>query len=154
MLSGKAIVITGSTSGVGFATARAAQAAGAKVFIHGPTADAVEAASRALGGVPVDTVRQNLDAIMEKLSALHLPVFVAGMEANRALGPDYVAAFDALYPALAKKYGATLYPFFLDGVAMDQKLNQPDLLHPNAAGVAVIVGKMLPAITAWLGKLA
>ena len=75
------------------------------------------------------------------------------MKANRGLGADYAAAFDALYPALASKYDATLYPFFLDGVALDPQLTQADLLHPNAAGVAVIVKRMLPALTAWLGKL-
>jgi acyl-CoA thioesterase-1 len=107
-----------------------------------------------LQGVPVDSVRQNLDAIMDKLVAQKLPVFIAGMQANRGLGADYVAQFDALYPALAKKYGAPLYPFFLDGVALDPKLNQPDLMHPNAAGVAVIVEKLRPALMAWLAKLA
>ncbi|HTJ57714.1 MAG TPA: arylesterase [Devosiaceae bacterium] len=106
-----------------------------------------------LQGIAVDTIRQNLDAIMNKLTAHELPVFVAGMEANRALGPDYVKAFDAIYPELAGKYGATLYPFFLDGVALDPKLNQADGIHPNAAGVKVIVERMLPAFTAWLAQL-
>jgi acyl-CoA thioesterase-1 len=106
-----------------------------------------------LQGVPVDTVRQNLDAIMDKLVDQKLPVFIAGMQANRGLGADYVAQFDALYPALAKHYGAPLYPFFLDGVALEPKLNQPDLMHPNAAGVAVIVEKLRPALMAWLAKL-
>jgi len=106
-----------------------------------------------LEGLPVDTIRANLEAIMEKLAAQHLPVFIAGMKANRGLGADYVAAFDGLYPALARKYGATLYPFFLDGVALDPALNQADMIHPNAKGVALIVARMLPAFTAWLGKL-
>ena len=106
-----------------------------------------------LQGVPVETIRQNLDAILEKLVAAKLPVFMAGMKANRGLGADYVSAFDALYPALAQKHGATLYPFFLDGVALDQDLIQADMLHPNAKGVAVIVEKMLPALSAWLGKV-
>ena len=107
-----------------------------------------------LQGVPVDTVRQDLDAIMDKLKAAGLPVFIAGMKANRGLGADYTTAFDALYPALAEKYGATLYPFYLDGVALDPKLNQPDMIHPNAKGVAVIVRKLLPSFTARLAKLA
>ena len=106
-----------------------------------------------LQGIPVATIRQNLDAILQRLSAAKLPVFMAGMKANPGLGADYVAAFDALYPALAQKYGATLYPFFLDGVASDRSLNQPDMLHPNARGVAVIVEKMQPMISAWLAKL-
>ena len=106
-----------------------------------------------LQGIPVATVQHNLDAIMQKLAAAHLPAYIAGMKANRGLGDDYTAAFDGLYPALAQKYGATLYPFYLDGVATDPNLNQPDLLHPNATGVAVIVGKMLPSFNAWLAKL-
>ncbi len=68
------------------------------------------------------------------------------MLAPRNLGPDYAAAFDAIYPDLAEKYGAILYPFFLDGVAADPKLNQRDGLHPTAAGVDVIVAKILPAV--------
>jgi acyl-CoA thioesterase-1 len=107
-----------------------------------------------LEGVPVETIRRNLEAILATLAARKLPVFLAGMKANRSLGSDYVTAFDALYPALARTYGATLYPFFLDGVALDPKLNQGDLMHPNAAGVALIVKAMLPAFMAWLAKLA
>lgn len=107
-----------------------------------------------LQGVPVDTVRQNLEAILSALSARKLPVFLAGMEANRGLGADYAAAFDALYPALAQKYGATLYPFFLDGVALDPGLNQADMLHPNAKGVGAIVSRMAPPLIAWVTRLA
>ncbi|MBN9058391.1 MAG: arylesterase, partial [Rhizobiales bacterium] len=62
------------------------------------------------------------------------------------LGPDYAKRFDGLYPDLAAKHGAMLYPFFLDGVAAEQTLLQADGMHPNAAGVAVIVEKILPAV--------
>jgi acyl-CoA thioesterase-1 len=106
-----------------------------------------------LQGLPVDTVQQNLDAIMQRLAAAQLPVFIAGMRANPGLGADYAIAFDAVYPALSQKYGAALYPFYLDGVAGDQSLNQPDMLHPNASGVAAIVARMVPSLTAWLAKL-
>jgi acyl-CoA thioesterase-1 len=106
-----------------------------------------------LQGLPVANVAANLDAIMQKLKAANLPVFITGMQANRGLGADYATAFDALYPALAAKYRAALYPFYLDGVALDPKLNQADGIHPNAAGVAVIVARMLPALKTWLGKL-
>ena len=61
-------------------------------------------------------------------------------------------AFDAVYPALAEQYGAVLYPFYLDGVAGDPKLNQPDGLHPTAAGVEVIVGRILPKVEELLGR--
>jgi acyl-CoA thioesterase-1 len=66
--------------------------------------------------------------------------------ADRGLGPDYVSTFDALYPALAKQYGALLYPFFLDGVALDPKLNQADMQHPNSEGVKRIVARIFPYV--------
>jgi acyl-CoA thioesterase-1 len=68
------------------------------------------------------------------------------MLAPRNMGADYARAFDPMYPELAKTYGAALYPFFLDGVATNAKLNQGDGLHPTAAGVDVIVAKILPQV--------
>lgn len=106
-----------------------------------------------LQGVPVETIQSNLDAIMAKLAEQRVPVFIAGMQANRALGDDYVKAFDAMYPLLAKKYGATLYPFYLDGVALDPKLNQADLIHPNAEGVKKIVANIVPTFSVWANQL-
>ena len=66
------------------------------------------------------------------------------------MGPNTIAPFAAIYPALAKAYDVPLYPFFLDGVAGDPKLNQPDGLHPRAEGVEVIVRKILPSVEALL----
>jgi acyl-CoA thioesterase-1 len=103
-------------------------------------------ANDSLRGVDPQLTRGALEAMLERLKARHIPVLVAGMLAPRNMGPEYGAAFDAIYPDLAKKYGAILYPFFLDGVAADPKLNQRDGLHPTAAGVDVIVAKMLPAV--------
>jgi acyl-CoA thioesterase-1 len=103
-------------------------------------------ANDALRGVDPKLTRGALEAMLERLEARHIPVLLAGMLAPRNMGPDYGAEFDAIYPDLAKKYGAILYPFFLDGVAADPKLNQRDGLHPSAAGVDVIVAKMLPAV--------
>jgi len=88
----------------------------------------------------------NLGAILARLKERKIPVLLAGMKAPRNLGPEYEAAFNGAWPALAKRYGAVLYPFFLDGVALDPALNQPDLIHPNAAGVAVIVERILPYV--------
>jgi acyl-CoA thioesterase-1 len=68
------------------------------------------------------------------------------------MGAEYGRAFDAIYPDLAKAYGAILYPFFLDGVATEPKLNQRDGLHPTAAGVDVIVDKILPAVERLLAR--
>jgi acyl-CoA thioesterase-1 len=103
-------------------------------------------ANDALRGVDPRLTRNALEAMLERLAARHIPVLLAGMRAPRNLGPEYGAAFDAIYPDLAKKYGAILYPFFLDGIAVDPKLNQRDGLHPTAAGVDVIVAKILPDV--------
>jgi len=74
------------------------------------------------------------------------------MRAAPNLGAEYDREFDAIYPALAEEYGAVLYPFFLEGVAGDPKLNQPDGLHPTAAGVAAIVAGILPSVEDVLGR--
>jgi acyl-CoA thioesterase I len=100
----------------------------------------------ALRGLDVAQTQANLDALLVKLKGKGLTVMLAGMKAPRNLGPEYVAAFDAIYPALAKKHGVLLYPFFLDGVAADLKLNQADGIHPNEAGTQIIVTRMLPFV--------
>jgi acyl-CoA thioesterase-1 len=68
-------------------------------------------------------------------------------------GSDYAARFNAIYPELAKSFGVPLYPFFLEGVAADPKLNQPDGLHPTAEGVEMIVKNILPSVEALLGAI-
>jgi acyl-CoA thioesterase-1 len=99
-----------------------------------------------LRGLPPERTKTALAAILEKAKAAHLPTLIAGMRAAPNLGPEYVHAFDAIFPALAGAYGALFYPFFLDGVAGDPKLNQLDGLHPTAAGAAVIVNRILPSV--------
>lgn len=99
-----------------------------------------------LRGLPPEQTEKNLRAIMTRLRAAKLPVLLAGMGAQRNLGPEYVKAFDSIYPRLAKEYGALYYPFVLEGVALKRELNQADGMHPNPAGVKVIVGKMLPLV--------
>ena len=94
----------------------------------------------------------NLDAILDKLAARHIPVLLAGMYAPRNLGRDYDQSFDAVFPDLARKHGVALYPFFLDGVATDPALNQQDGIHPNATGVDVIVAKIMPYVTRLLDQ--
>jgi acyl-CoA thioesterase I len=101
-------------------------------------------ANDALRGIDPAQARANLDAILKRLAARKLPVLLAGMRAPPNLGADYTKAFDAIYPDLAAAYGTVFYPFFLDGVAAERSLNQGDGLHPTAAGVDVIVGKILP----------
>jgi acyl-CoA thioesterase I len=87
---------------------------------------------------------------MAQLKARGIKVMILGMRAAPNLGPDYQKAYDAIFPDLAQKYGAPLYPFFLDGVAGDRGLNQPDGLHPTAAGVDRIVARIAPAVEAFL----
>lgn len=99
-----------------------------------------------LRGTPPAQTEKNLRAILDRLKAAHIPVLLTGMKAQRNLGPDYVAAFDGIYPRLAKDYGMLFYPFLLDGVAMNPKLNQGDGMHPNPAGVKIIVAKILPLV--------
>lgn len=109
-------------------------------------------ANDALRGLPPEQAQQALDDILAKLQQRKLPVLLLGMKAPPNLGPDYVAKFDAMYPALAAKYNVALYPFYLDGVAAVAKLNQADAMHPNAAGVDEIVKRLLPFVEALLAQ--
>lgn len=99
-----------------------------------------------LRGLPVDAARANLDMILAELRRRKIPVLLAGMRAAPNMGADYARAFEGMYPALARKYGASFYPFFLDGVAGQRLLIQGDGLHPNARGVAIIVRRIAPAV--------
>lgn len=110
-------------------------------------------ANDALQGLPPDGTKAALAAIIEKVQAKGLPVLLAGMEAPRNLGKDYVAAFAAIYPDLAAQYGVGLYPFFLEGAALNLRLMQKDGLHPNGKGVAVIVERIMPKVEMLLGAV-
>jgi acyl-CoA thioesterase I len=101
-------------------------------------------ANDALRGIDPAKTEIALDGILTELQKRKLPVLLTGMLAPRNLGPDYGAAFDAIFPRLAQKHGVLFYPFFLDGVAADPALNQPDGLHPNSKGVDMIVSRILP----------
>lgn len=103
-------------------------------------------ANDALRGIDPKLTKTALDRILSKLNDRHIAVMLAGMQAPHNMGPDYVRSFDAIYPALASTHSVVFYPFFLDGVATDPKLNQGDGLHPNAAGVDVIVARILPRV--------
>ena len=103
-------------------------------------------ANDALRAIDPALVRSNLDRLLAALAERRLPVLLAGMLAPRNLGRDYGARFDAIYPELALRHGAILYPFLLEGVATVAALNQTDGIHPNAAGVEVIVGRFLPSV--------
>ena len=100
----------------------------------------------ALRGLEPSLTERNLTAILGKLKAAHIPVLLLGMMAPRNYGPEYAKAFDPIYPRLAQKFGVLFYPFVLDGVALDPKLNQADGIHPNPAGVKIVVANMMPYV--------
>jgi len=105
-------------------------------------------ANDALRGLDTDLTKKSLDTILRKLKERHIAVLLAGMEAPRNMGPDFVRSFDGIFPALASTHAVGFYPFFLEGVAGDPKLNQGDGLHPTAAGVDMIVARILPKVEA------
>ena len=111
-------------------------------------------ANDGMRGLDPDLTRDNLDRIITRIRETGARVLLAGMVAPPNLGTEYGKKLNALYPALAKKHGTTFYPFFLEGVAMDPALNQQDGIHPTGMGVAVIVGKMLPAVIDSLAEAA
>jgi acyl-CoA thioesterase-1 len=100
----------------------------------------------ALRGLDPAAMEANLDAILTSLAAKDIPAVLAGMLAPPNLGRAYGEAFQAVYPRLAKRHGVVFYPFFLDGVAAQPALNQPDGIHPNPAGVRVIVERFTPYV--------
>ena len=104
-----------------------------------------------LRGLPVAETRDNLDAILTELGQRQIPVLLMGMLAPPNLGSDYARAFNAIYPALARKHGAALVPFFLQAVIDKPELRQADRIHPTKQGIeelvaatAVDVAKALP----------
>jgi acyl-CoA thioesterase-1 len=105
-----------------------------------------------LRALPPEQMEENLDAIVGRLQAEDVPVLLAGMRAPPNLGRSYGEAFEAVFPRVAERNDVPLYPFFLDGVAGDPALNQGDGIHPTAKGVAVIVERILPAVTEWLDQ--
>jgi acyl-CoA thioesterase-1 len=106
-----------------------------------------------LRGVDPKVTRKALGAIVTKLQARNVAILLCGMKAAPNMGADYVREFDAIYPALASTHGVVFYPFFLEGVAADRSLNQPDGLHPTAAGVDVIVERILPKVEELVGRV-
>jgi acyl-CoA thioesterase-1 len=110
-------------------------------------------ANDALRGTDPKVTRAALTDILARLKARKVAVLLCGMLAPPNYGSDYSARFNAIYPDLAKSFGVPLYPFFLEGVAADTRLNQADGLHPTAEGVDVIVKNILPTVEAFLGAI-
>lgn len=110
-------------------------------------------ANDALRGTDPAVTRSALTDILTRLKARKIAVLLCGMVAPPNYGREYAAKFNAIYPELSKSFDVPLYPFFLDGVAADAKLNQADGLHPTAEGVDVIVKNILPMVEALLGTI-
>ncbi|HEY2137991.1 MAG TPA: arylesterase [Xanthobacteraceae bacterium] len=109
-------------------------------------------ANDALRGLDPSVPRTALDTMLRQLKARGIPVLLCGMLSPPNLGADYARAFNAIYPDLAKTYEAVFYPFFLEGVVANRKLNQGDGLHPTAAGVDVIVANIMPKVEELIGR--
>jgi acyl-CoA thioesterase-1 len=110
-------------------------------------------ANDALRGLDPKVTREALSDILTRLKARKIAVLLCGMVAPPNYGSDYAARFNAIYPDLAASFGVPLYPFFLEGVAADAKLNQADGMHPTPEGVDVIVKNILPSVEALVGAL-
>jgi acyl-CoA thioesterase-1 len=107
-------------------------------------------ANDAMRGIDPDLTRAALTDIVQRLKVRKIAVMLCGMLAPPNFGADYGARFNSIYPDLAKQFDVPLYPFFLDGVAADAKLNQADGIHPTAEGVDIVVNNMLPTVEAFL----
>ena len=103
-----------------------------------------------LRGISPDQTRANLESILKELSQRELPVLLMGMRAPPNYGPEYQQAFDALYPQLAKQFGAALYPFFLESIYERPELNMADRIHPTAEGIEVLVSATVDTVVAAL----
>ncbi len=110
-------------------------------------------ANDALRGIDPALTRSALSDIISRLKARGIVVLLCGMVAPPNYGHDYADRFNAIYPELSKSFDVPLYPFFLDGVAADAKLNQADGIHPTAQGVDIIVHNILPTVEALLGTI-
>jgi acyl-CoA thioesterase-1 len=102
--------------------------------------------------VPPRVTREGMEAILAEFQKRGIKVLIAGMYAAPFLGRQYEAEFNAIYPELAARFGADLYPFFLAGVAGDRRMNLPDRVHPNAAGIKRMVSGILPFAMRALGR--
>jgi acyl-CoA thioesterase I len=146
-LQAKGIAVTIANAGVSGDTASGGLNRLAWSVPQGTDAVILElGANDMLRGVDPNVTKAALDKILVQLAGRHIPVLLAGMKSSRNMGDEYARAFDAIFPVLASTHRVVFYPFFLDGVAADPKLNQGDGMHPNAAGVDVIVKRMLPSV--------
>ena len=110
-------------------------------------------ANDALRGLDPKVTRGALENILKRLKARGIAVLLCGMVAPPNYGAEYAAQFNTIFPDLARTYDVPLYPFFLEGVATDTKLNQADGMHPTAAGIAVIVKNIMPTVESFVREI-
>ena len=145
------LALRGADAGVSGDTSAGGDARLDWVLADKPTHLLVELGGNdALRGLPVDQLRRNLDDIVTRAQAAGVKVMLAGMLPPPNLGRDYCQAFAQVYTDLAAEHRVPLYPFILEGVVFQNGLMQPDGIHPNERGVAEVVRRMLPTVTAWL----
>ena len=107
-----------------------------------------------LRGIDPAQTEKALSQIIQRLKDRRINVLLVGMLATPSLGREYVERFNAIFPALAARYGVSLYPFLLEGVAQNPKLNLADGIHPNREGVEVIAGSMQPIVAKFVEQIA
>lgn len=105
-----------------------------------------------LRGLSPEEARANLAAILQELKAREIPAVLYGMRAPPNAGPEYQGAFDAMYPELAREYGAVLVPFFMEPLLGRAKLVQADRIHPTAAGIDAMVAATVDTVEGALPK--
>lgn len=133
--------------------------AGGRARLDWALADAPDAvlvelgANDGLRGSSAAEMEANLTAILDTLAARHLPVLLSGMYAPPNLGTPYQQQFRGVFDRLSQRPGLLYDPFFLEGVAGDPAFNQPDRLHPNPAGVKLIVARIKPLVEALLAQV-
>ncbi len=110
-------------------------------------------ANDALRGIDPAETRANLDAMLDRLTGAGVEVLLAGMLAPRNMGADYIAEYEAIWPALAAEYDIVYQPFLLDGVAGEPSLNQADGIHPNAQGVDRMIAHIAPFMAELLARV-
>ena len=99
-----------------------------------------------LRGISPETTKSNLEEIIKTVKKKNISILLTGMQAPSSYGQDYQSSFNSIYPQLADEYQIFLYPFFLEGVALNTKLNQSDGKHPNSRGIALISKKIAEKI--------
>ena len=105
-----------------------------------------------LRGLPTAEARANIDAILSELDKRKIPALVTGMLAAPNMGADYARDFNAIFPAMAKKHGAALVPFFLQPIVGKPELIQADHVHPTAKGIALIVADTVDDVAGALSE--